>query len=83
MAVDAQIDPSDLPAPLDPVVSDKVDYSRTNRLISGKTWKEIPHVCYLGNATLSLLIIIASDYCNTADSQADYTLAESKSTRNN
>jgi glycosyltransferase involved in cell wall biosynthesis len=78
MAGDAQMDPNDLPALLDPVVSGEVDYSKGNRLISGEAWSTIPRVRYLGNAMLSLLTKIASGYWNVADSQTGYTAANLK-----
>jgi glycosyltransferase involved in cell wall biosynthesis len=78
MAGDAQMDPNDLPALLDPVVNDEVDYSKGNRLISGEAWKKIPRIRYLGNAMLSLLTKIASGYWNIADSQTGYTVANLK-----
>lgn len=78
MAGDAQMDPNDLPALLDPVVNNEVDYSKGNRLISGEAWQKIPRVRYLGNAMLSLLTKIASGYWNIADSQTGYTVANLK-----
>lgn len=75
MAGDAQMDPNDLPALLDPVVDGEVDYSKGNRLISGEAWEKIPRVRYLGNAMLSFLTKIASGYWNIADSQTGYTVA--------
>jgi len=78
MAGDAQMDPNDLPALLDPVVNDEVDYSKGNRLISGEAWKKIPRVRYLGNAMLSFMTKIASGYWNIADSQTGYTVANLK-----
>ena len=75
MAGDAQMDPVDLPALLDPVVDGTADYSKGNRLISGEAWKIIPRVRYLGNAMLSLLTKIASGYWHIADSQTGYTVA--------
>jgi glycosyltransferase involved in cell wall biosynthesis len=78
MAGDAQMDPNDLPALLDPVVNNEVDYSKGNRLISGEAWKKIPRVRYLGNAMLSLLTKIASGYWHVADSQTGYTVANQK-----
>ncbi|MBM4039386.1 MAG: glycosyltransferase family 2 protein [Planctomycetes bacterium] len=73
MAGDAQMDPADLPAVLDPVVEGTADYVKGNRLFTGEAWKKIPHVRYLGNAFLSLLTKIASGYWNVADSQTGYT----------
>lgn len=78
MAGDAQMDPNDLPALLDPVVSGEVDYAKGNRLISGEAWQKIPRVRYLGNAGLSLLTKIASGYWHIADSQTGYTAASLK-----
>jgi glycosyltransferase involved in cell wall biosynthesis len=75
MAGDAQMDPTDLPALLDPVVSGQADYTKGNRLVSGEAWEKIPHIRYLGNATLSMLTKIASGYWHVADSQTGYTAA--------
>ena len=78
MAGDAQMDPDDLPALLDPVVSGEVDYAKGNRLITGEAWSKIPRSRYLGNAALSLLTKIASGYWHVADSQTGYTVANLK-----
>lgn len=73
MAGDAQMDPTDLPALLDPVVSGEVDYAKGNRLFTGDAWNQIPKVRYLGNSMMSLLTKIASGYWHVADSQSGYT----------
>jgi len=73
MAGDAQMDPADLPAILDPVVEGKLDYAKGNRLLTGDAWQQIPRWRYLGNAVLSLLTKIASGYWGVADSQSGYT----------
>ncbi|MCI0395879.1 MAG: glycosyltransferase family 2 protein [Chloroflexi bacterium] len=73
MAGDAQMDPADLPALLDPVVADEVDYTKGNRLFTGDAWKIIPRMRYLGNSLMSLLTKIASGYWHVADSQSGYT----------
>jgi glycosyltransferase involved in cell wall biosynthesis len=73
MAGDAQMDPADLLAILAPVVQDKADYSKGNRLFTGDAWNIIPRVRYLGNSVLSLLTKIASGYWHIADSQSGYT----------
>ncbi len=72
MAGDAQMDPGDLPRLLDPVVAGEVDYSKGNRLFTGKAWSVIPKTRYLGNAVLSFLTKIASGYWHVADSQTGY-----------
>ncbi len=73
MAGDAQMDPADLPALLDPVVSSRADFTKGNRLFTGDAWKQIPRVRYLGNSVMSLLTKIASGYWQVADSQCGYT----------
>lgn len=78
MGGDAQMDPEDLPALLDPVVSGEVDYSKGNRLFTGEAWQKIPKIRYMGNAVLSLLTKIASGYWHVADSQTGYTVANQK-----
>jgi len=74
MAGDAQMDPSDMPNLLDPVVSGRVDYAKGNRLFTGNAWQLIPRWRYLGNSYLSLLTKIASGYWHVADSQTGYTV---------
>lgn len=73
MAGDNQMDPDDLPALLDPILTDQADYAKGNRLFTGDAWNQIPRIRYLGNAMLSLLTKIASGYWHIADSQAGYT----------
>jgi glycosyltransferase involved in cell wall biosynthesis len=73
MAGDAQMDPDDLPALLEPVVNGEVDYAKGNRLFTGDAWNQIPKVRYLGNSGMSLLTKIASGYWHVADSQCGYT----------
>jgi len=75
MAGDAQMDPGDLPKLLDPVIEDRADYTKGNRLFYGDAWHMIPKVRYLGNSGLSLLTKIASGYWHVADSQTGYTVA--------
>ncbi len=75
MAGDAQMDPEDLPALLDPIVDGHCDYSKGNRLFYGEAWRMIPKIRYLGNSGLSLMTKIASGYWHLADSQTGYTVA--------
>lgn len=75
MAGDAQMDPDDMPALLDPVVSGEVDYSKGNRLFTGEAWKAIPKIRYFGNSMLSLMTKVASGYWHVADSQTGYCIA--------
>ena len=78
MAGDGQMDPDDMPGLLDPVVEDRTDYTKGNRLITGEAWKKIPHIRYLGNSALTLLTKIASGYWHVTDSQTGYTALNRK-----
>jgi glycosyltransferase involved in cell wall biosynthesis len=78
MAGDGQMDPQELPNVIGPVAKDEVDYTKTNRLLSGKAYEKIPRIRYIGNATLSFLTKIASGYWHIADSQSGYTAINKK-----
>ena len=78
MAGDGQMDPVDLPNLLDPIVEDRADYTKGNRLITGEAWKKIPRVRYLGNSALTLMTKIASGYWHVTDSQTGYTALNRK-----
>jgi glycosyltransferase involved in cell wall biosynthesis len=73
MAGDAQMNPDELESLVRPIVEGECDYTKGNRLFSGRAWELIPHVRYIGNALLSLLTKIASGYWHIADSQSGYT----------
>lgn len=73
MAGDGQMDPNDLPNLLDPIVENRADYTKGNRLITGEAWQKIPHIRYLGNSVLTFLTKIASGYWHVTDSQSGYT----------
>ncbi len=73
MAGDNQMDPEELEGLVLPVAQGDVDYTKANRLFTGRAWELIPRHRYLGNAVLSLLTKIASGYWHVADSQAGYT----------
>ena len=73
MAADNQMPPADLITLVTPVALGEVDYTKANRLFTGRAWDEIPHYRYLGNATLSMLTKIASGYWHIADSQSGFT----------
>ncbi len=78
MAGDAQMDPFELPLILDPVIEEGYEYSKGDRLSTGKAWEMIPKVRYLGNSALSLLTKIASGYWHVKDSQSGYTAITKK-----
>ena len=69
---DGQMDPSDMPGLLDPIVNDETDFTKGNRLFTGEAYEKMPKIRYFGNAVLSLLTKIASGYWHIADSQSGY-----------
>lgn len=77
MAGDGQMDPTDMPALLDPVVEEGLNYTKGNRLIYPRAQELIPPVRYFGNSILSLLTKVASGYWHVSDSQTGYTVIDS------
>ena len=73
MAGDGQMDPDELPKLIEPVALGEVDYTKTNRLLYGDAYNQIPRVRYFGNSLLSMFTKIASGYWHIADSQSGYT----------
>lgn len=80
MAGDGQMDPADLPRLIDPVVEDRTDYAKGDRLRRGEIWerKNIPYLRYFGNSVLTFLTKIASGYWHVTDSQTGYTAISKK-----
>jgi len=75
---DGQMNPHDLQLLLDPVVEEKAEYAKGNRLITGEAYRKIPKIRYFGNAFLSLLTKIASGYWHVSDFQSGYTAISKK-----
>lgn len=73
MAGDGQMDPSELESICLPVVEERVDYSKGNRLSHKSAKKFIPKIRYFGNSVLSILTKIASGYWRISDTQTGYT----------
>lgn len=78
MAGDAQMDPADMPALLDPVIDEGVNYTKGNRLIYPRAAELIPRVRYFGNSVLSLMTKVASGYWHVSDSQTGYTVIDAE-----
>jgi len=73
MAGDAQMDPSQMPKLLDPIVLDKADYTKGNRLKYPSAYEMIPKTRFFGNQILSFFTKIASGYWSISDAQNGYT----------
>jgi glycosyltransferase involved in cell wall biosynthesis len=75
MAGDGQMDPTDLPRLLAPVVDDQADYAKGNRFAWPGAWRTMPAVRLIGGGVLSWLTRLASGYWRVGDSQCGYTVA--------
>jgi glycosyltransferase involved in cell wall biosynthesis len=73
MAGDGQMDPSELEMICKPVIDDRIDYVKGNRLIHRSAWLVVPKIRYFGNSILSILTKIASGYWKISDTQTGYT----------
>jgi glycosyltransferase involved in cell wall biosynthesis len=73
MAGDGQMLPGDLLKIIEPVLEERADYSKANRLFSGQTYQKIPKSRYFGNSILTFLTKIASGYWHVMDSQTGFT----------
>lgn len=78
MSGDGQIDPMELPNFLNPIIDNRADYTKANRLLYKNAFKLIPKNRFLGNAFLSFLTKMSSGYWHIADSQAGYTAINKK-----
>lgn len=77
MAGDAQMNPEQLTDLLDPIVNDKVEYSKGNRLTHKEKIK-MPRFRAFGNGFLTFLTKIASGYWDIIDPQNGYTAISKK-----
>jgi glycosyltransferase involved in cell wall biosynthesis len=75
MAGDGQMDPTDLPRLLEPVVADRADYAKGNRFAWPGGWRSMPLARLVGSVVLSLATRVASGYWRSFDSQCGYTAA--------
>jgi len=77
IAGDAQMDPEELYKLLDPIIDEKTDYSKGNRL-THKDKIKMPKIRAFGNGILTFLTKIASGYWNIIDPQNGYTAISNK-----
>jgi glycosyltransferase involved in cell wall biosynthesis len=73
MAGDGQMDPDELEGICLPVIQEKIDYVKGNRLIHKSASILIPKVRFFGNSILSMLTKISSGYWYVSDTQTGYT----------
>jgi len=70
---DGQMDLSQLPKLLDPIVEDKADYAKGNRLLYKEFRSDMPKFRFVGNSILTFLTKVSSGYWKTMDPQNGYT----------
>jgi glycosyltransferase involved in cell wall biosynthesis len=70
---DDQMDPSELPAYLDPIADGVAGYTKGNRFVDPADCKHMPRFRLFGNVVLSMLTKVASGYWGSMDSQNGYT----------
>jgi glycosyltransferase involved in cell wall biosynthesis len=73
MGGDGQMDPEKIPLLLDPLVEDRADYAKGNRLLRPADRESMPRFRLFGNLVLTLLTKIASGYWSVGDPQNGYT----------
>lgn len=73
VGADAQMDPGEMPALLDPLVVGEADYVKGDRLGHPEVRRRMPWVRYLGNHALTVLTRWSSGYGHVRDSQCGYT----------
>jgi glycosyltransferase involved in cell wall biosynthesis len=75
VAGDGQMDPDEMIDVITPVLDDRADYTKGNRLTEPSAWRAIPRVRLFGNSVLSLLTKVVTGYWSIADFQSGYTAA--------
>jgi glycosyltransferase involved in cell wall biosynthesis len=78
MAGDNQMDPSQLSNLLRPLVDDRADYAKGNRLYWRGALKGMSHWRTLGNVALTLMTKMSSGYWHVSDPQNGYTAINRK-----
>lgn len=73
MAGDGQMDPTDLPALLEPIIAGAAGYVKGNRFRHPEIWSAMPASRIVGNVLLSAATKLTSGYRHVWDSQCGYT----------
>ncbi|GAH72486.1 unnamed protein product, partial [marine sediment metagenome] len=81
MAGDNQMDPAYLPDLLDPIVEERADFTKGNRLKKGY-WKGMSKWRLFGNFLLTFLTKFASGYWHISDPQNGYVAVSSSALKN-
>lgn len=78
MAGDNQMDPAHIPSLVDPIIENRADYTKGNRLMKAAHMRGMTYWRRLGNSILTLMTKISSGYWNIMDPQNGYTAISRK-----
>jgi hypothetical protein len=78
MAGDNQMDPEVMPSLIEPVIQNKADYTKGNRLLSPEYRKGMSKWRFVGNTILTFLTKFSSGYWKLMDPQNGYTAVSLK-----
>ena len=70
---DGQMDPTQIPSFLEPILTGEADYTKGNRFFELERVREMPRLRLLGNAVLSFLTKLSSGYWDIFDPTNGYT----------
>jgi len=73
MAGDNQMDPDVMPALIDPLIDNKADYTKGNRLLSPEYRRGMSSWRFIGNTILTFMTKFSSGYWKLMDPQNGYT----------
>jgi len=73
MAGDHQMDPQVMPALIDPIIQNKADYTKGNRLLSPEYRRGMSAWRFIGNTLLTIMTKFSSGYWKLMDPQNGYT----------
>jgi glycosyltransferase involved in cell wall biosynthesis len=73
MAGDGQMDPDELLSICEPIIFEKIDYVKGDRLSHPGASAFIPRTRFIGNSILTILTKVASGYWHVTDTQTGYT----------
>ena len=73
VGADNQMDPTEMPALLEPLVEGSADYVKGNRLGHPEVYRRMPWVRLIGNIVLTAMTRLATGYGHLRDAQCGYT----------
>ncbi len=78
VGADAQMDPTEMPALLDPLVDGQAHYVKGDRLGHPDVTRRMPRLRYLGNHALTRLTRLVTGYRHIRDTQCGYTALDAR-----